>query len=217
MKIKPIETIYNGYRFRSRLEARWAVFFDEANIKYEYEVNGFENKETGEKYLPDFYLPDYDWYVEVKAPRENAGKEIERASHFVDGKHISVLLILGNIPKWHEIDFWFYLALYYNPVQKGVDFQWVTIEPKSVDFEYPYGADFNTWLGIEKTHLPSNIFNLTNYHISYFNGIHESDLSDCNFLWSDNFTDDDKDFLHNIYNAARQARFEYGEHGRRVK
>lgn len=25
--IKPIETIYNGYHFRSRLEARWAVFF----------------------------------------------------------------------------------------------------------------------------------------------------------------------------------------------
>ena len=26
--IKAIETVYNGYRFRSRLEARWAVFFD---------------------------------------------------------------------------------------------------------------------------------------------------------------------------------------------
>lgn len=24
MDIKPIETLYNGYRFRSRLEARWA-------------------------------------------------------------------------------------------------------------------------------------------------------------------------------------------------
>lgn len=27
MSIKPIETVYKGYRFRSRLEARWAVFF----------------------------------------------------------------------------------------------------------------------------------------------------------------------------------------------
>lgn len=26
MTIKPIETVYNGYRFRSRLEARWARF-----------------------------------------------------------------------------------------------------------------------------------------------------------------------------------------------
>lgn len=25
--IKPIETKYDGYLFRSRLEARWAVFF----------------------------------------------------------------------------------------------------------------------------------------------------------------------------------------------
>ena len=33
MEIKAIETIYNGYKFRSRLEARWAVFFDEAGIE----------------------------------------------------------------------------------------------------------------------------------------------------------------------------------------
>lgn len=29
MTIKAIDTIYKGYKFRSRLEARWAVFFDE--------------------------------------------------------------------------------------------------------------------------------------------------------------------------------------------
>ena len=32
-KVKPIETQYHGYRFRSRLEARWAVFFDVMGIK----------------------------------------------------------------------------------------------------------------------------------------------------------------------------------------
>ena len=26
--IKPIPTVYKGYRCRSRLEARWAIFFD---------------------------------------------------------------------------------------------------------------------------------------------------------------------------------------------
>ena len=41
-EIKAIETEYNGYRFRSRLEARWAVFFDAMGIKYEYEPEGFE-------------------------------------------------------------------------------------------------------------------------------------------------------------------------------
>ncbi len=40
MEIKAIDTVYNGYKFRSRLEARWAVFFDAAGIKYEYEPEG---------------------------------------------------------------------------------------------------------------------------------------------------------------------------------
>lgn len=64
-KVKPIETFYNGYRFRSRLEARWAVFFDECNVKWEYEPEGFELKD-GTRYLPDFYLTDLDAYVEIK-------------------------------------------------------------------------------------------------------------------------------------------------------
>lgn len=41
-EIKPIETVYKGYRFRSRLEARWAVFFDAQGIEWEYEP---ENRE----------------------------------------------------------------------------------------------------------------------------------------------------------------------------
>ena len=31
--IKSIETKYNGFRFRSRLEARWAIFFDMVGLK----------------------------------------------------------------------------------------------------------------------------------------------------------------------------------------
>ena len=56
-EIKPIETIYDGYRFRSRLEARWAVFFNTAGIRYRYEPEGFMLSD-GSWYLPDFYLPD---------------------------------------------------------------------------------------------------------------------------------------------------------------
>ena len=54
-EIKAIETRYKGYRFRSRLEARWAVFFDALGIKWEYEPEGFDF--DGERYLPDFFLP----------------------------------------------------------------------------------------------------------------------------------------------------------------
>lgn len=53
--IKAIETRYKGYRFRSRLEARWAVFFDELGWNWTYEEEGFEN-EWGDKYLPDFVI-----------------------------------------------------------------------------------------------------------------------------------------------------------------
>lgn len=63
--IKPIETVYRGYRFRSRLEARWAVFFDAMGIEWRYEEQGFE-LEDGSRYLPDFYLPESNTFFEVK-------------------------------------------------------------------------------------------------------------------------------------------------------
>src|SRR4051812_47433283 len=71
MNIQAIETHYKGYRFRSRLEARWAVFFSELGIKWQYEVEGFELPSGC--YLPDFYLPDYKCYFEVKPPPSPQG------------------------------------------------------------------------------------------------------------------------------------------------
>ncbi len=59
-----IETIYKGYRFRSRLEARWAVFFDSLNIAWDYEKEGFDI--GGQWYLPDFWLPEFGLWVEIK-------------------------------------------------------------------------------------------------------------------------------------------------------
>lgn len=62
--LKPIETTYNGYRFRSRLEARWAVFFDALGFSWEYEKEGFDL--NGTPYLPDFYIPQWGAWVEIK-------------------------------------------------------------------------------------------------------------------------------------------------------
>ena len=53
--IRAIETSYDGCRFRSRLEARWAVFFNAAGIEWQYEPEGFI-LEDGSWYLPDFYI-----------------------------------------------------------------------------------------------------------------------------------------------------------------
>lgn len=62
--IKPIQTFYKGYHFRSRLEARWAVFFDELNLQWEYEKEGFE-LQAG-RYLPDFWISTVNMWAEVK-------------------------------------------------------------------------------------------------------------------------------------------------------
>lgn len=56
MAIKAIQTRYAGCHFRSRLEARWAVFFDALGIEWQYEPQGFEV--SSGRYLPDFYLPN---------------------------------------------------------------------------------------------------------------------------------------------------------------
>ncbi|MCF7853619.1 MAG: hypothetical protein K9N51_02385 [Candidatus Pacebacteria bacterium] len=64
MRIKAIETFYSGRYFRSRLEARWAVFFDAIQTGWEYEQLGFEV--GGERYLPDFYIPSWRAHVEIK-------------------------------------------------------------------------------------------------------------------------------------------------------
>ena len=71
-EIKAIETRYKGYRFRSRLEARWAVFFDTLGIVWEYEPEGFE-LQNQMYYLPDFRIfgtdtngEKFSFWVEVK-------------------------------------------------------------------------------------------------------------------------------------------------------
>lgn len=62
--MQPIETFYNGYRFRSRLEARWAVFLSVLSVPFEYEREGFQI--GGIRYLPDFWLPEQHTWLEVK-------------------------------------------------------------------------------------------------------------------------------------------------------
>ena len=76
MNIKAIETRYKGYRFRSRLEARWSVFFDACGYQWEYEPEGFLLP-CGTHYLPDFKIygkdmnGDYNiFYIEVKPSHE---------------------------------------------------------------------------------------------------------------------------------------------------
>lgn len=66
-RVTAIETSYKGYRFRSRLEARWAVFFDHLKLEWKYEPQGYRiGAGGGVLYLPDFWLPGPGLWVEVK-------------------------------------------------------------------------------------------------------------------------------------------------------
>jgi hypothetical protein len=103
MNIKAIETQYKGYRFRSRLEARWAVFFDALGVEWEYEKEGFDLGEAG-YYLPDFWLPVQKVWVEVKGDKAPdaaydkamaLSKQSEKMVFIVEGsigEHTSILI-----------------------------------------------------------------------------------------------------------------------------
>lgn len=66
--IKAKRTPYKGEIFRSRLEARWAIFFDELGIKWKYEPEYSDVEFRGGRtyYKPDYFLPDYELWVEIK-------------------------------------------------------------------------------------------------------------------------------------------------------
>lgn len=103
MDIKPIETKYNGFRFRSRLEARWAIFFDMISLKYEYEVEGFEM--NGIRYLPDFYIPSLDRWFEIKA-KPLSKYEMKKCEEFCfnkDTENIKFSVLIGS-PEAVKID-----------------------------------------------------------------------------------------------------------------
>jgi len=100
--LKPIETRYNGYRFRSRLEARWAVFMDALGIEYQYEPEGFDLGD-GYYYLPDFYLPETKAWIEVKGDTPTK-IDVEKMIRFAETKcdflrdREKFRLLKGNIP-----------------------------------------------------------------------------------------------------------------------
>lgn len=85
-----IPTTVNGLRFRSRLEATWAAFFDACGWGWEYEpldLNG---------YIPDFVLKFYKpLIVEVK-PCLTIGELNEHTSKIDDSGWNGEVLILGT-------------------------------------------------------------------------------------------------------------------------
>lgn len=104
-QIKAIETRYKGYRFRSRLEARWAVFFDACGYQWEYEPEGFDLP-SGAKYLPDFKVfgvdangECYEYWFDVKPEGVRIPeKDMAKMAEFADKKDCTDFIILEGAP-----------------------------------------------------------------------------------------------------------------------
>lgn len=96
MSIQAIETHYAGHRFRSRLEARWAVFFDTLGIRWEYEPQGYVI--DGTPYLPDFLVhPNTDgaFWLEIKGvfPGDD---ELAKARGLAEGSGVPAFVYWGK-------------------------------------------------------------------------------------------------------------------------
>ncbi len=87
-----IPTSYNGHIFRSLMEARWAVFFDYFGFCWDYEPHGLISGDS--KYLPDFYLKDFNVYVEVKYKNDPDALILTRK--FAIDHNIDIIICDGN-------------------------------------------------------------------------------------------------------------------------
>ena len=97
MTFKAIPSSYRGILFRSRLEIRWARFFDAIGVRWEYEPEGYTDGTTS--YLPDFWLPDVHsragdkgLYFEVK-PCRPTQDELTKAVMLACGTKKPVIIV----------------------------------------------------------------------------------------------------------------------------
>lgn len=123
----PIPTEYQGILFRSRLEARWAVFFDDIGLDWEYEPEGFDLPTR--RYLPDFRLTWIDktygnWgskrspqqlskslWFEVKPNDKFLDDEWKETFQWLVAQTEMDLIVAYSIPNcrmwWNESRMWF--------------------------------------------------------------------------------------------------------------
>lgn len=96
---QPIETHAYGCRFRSRTEARWAVFFTTLGWRWEFEPEGFELDHG--RYLPDFRISGpgiVERWFEVKPFRTDTQDPVphdERWTDLAQTTGIPVLTVYG--------------------------------------------------------------------------------------------------------------------------
>lgn len=91
--MKKLKIKYNEYSFKTKTEAKWAVYFETLGIKFQYEDYGFDLGNMN--YLPDMYLPELGMWVEIKG-RDLNDYEEEKAKRLCIETKQPVLLLEGD-------------------------------------------------------------------------------------------------------------------------
>ena len=204
-KLKAIETNYNGYRFRSRLEAKWAVFFDALKVKYQYELEGFDLGELG-WYLPDFFLSEQDAWVEVKG-KDPTQTEIDKiATLCLQSRQTTI--ILSSTPGIHAGNVTAFFRFQDTDSMPGGEtpldylgngvyaFGLTPIYGGVANFRQGRKDDRELWI-VEQNHAYADCLNVIVRNKCRWPIINER--------------------LENAYSAARSARFEHSERNRRIR
>lgn len=92
--VKAIPTEFNGIKYKSRLEARWAVFFDVLGVQALYEYEGY--RLSSGWYLPDFYAPSMNAWFEVK-PTELTEREKQLCHELNESTGKRVIQLSGDV------------------------------------------------------------------------------------------------------------------------
>lgn len=201
-RIKPIQTEYRGYLFRSRLEARWAVFFDACGTDWEYEPEGYDLG-NGIHYLPDFLLRNVQLggfdsgsefseirslYVEVKGQMTQSASEKIMAFYKAGltgefpGISDTPVLVLGDVPAGRTL----------AQIRSCVDAENRRMSPwdvRAFHFGTVDGMDCTAFPGVNREGCLELFGQAEEYNRRFL----DRRKTEC------------------AYHLARQARFEYGE------
>jgi hypothetical protein len=86
--------LYRDTQFRSELEGGWARTLDQFGIAWEYEKHPVKLK-SGERYLPDFWLPAVRTYIEAKGTHAQRRHKPQELAREVDA---DVIVLIGWPP-----------------------------------------------------------------------------------------------------------------------
>lgn len=194
--LKPIQTQYAGCRFRSRIEARHAVFFDALKVRWDYEPEGFDLGATG-RYLPDFFLPELNCWVEIKGQVPGAGERV-KAEVLAQQSQQSVFIFYGGM----EV-----------PVERKTEHG---LEIVNGTQAIGFGLRPYPWGGVAFKQLPAIWVECQACRGVQIVGIKKDGkptMNGCGCLSASLQPKSSR--MQNAYAKARGARFEFGEHGGR--